>query len=213
VVIGNSAAVEGKDIPVTIKQSTDALIVPYTTGHIQIENEASGYASNAARRGQFLALMNRAGTSGNDRLFYQCRDRFDAFTNEPMLNRDARITTAIGSGTVATPFELKPNTRYRLDFAAAAATIRLNLPDDSTTGEVLAVDDEIEIYVVNSNSQTVQVNQVGTQTIRVGSTVTTSGSGFGLTLATGDKVLLKCTSVAGVGNWQVISVVGTPGTY
>ena len=213
VVIGNSAAVEGKDIPVTIKQSTDALIVPYTTGHIQIENEASGYASNAARRGQFLALMNRAGTSGNDRLFYQCRDRFDAFTNEPMLNRDARITTAIGSGTVATPFELKPNTRYRLDFAAAAATIRLNLPDDSTTGEVLAVDDEIEIYVVNSNSQTVQVNQVGTQTIRVGSTVTSSGSGFGLTLATGDKVLLKCTSVAGVGNWQVISVVGTPGTY
>lgn len=212
-VIGNNAAVEGKDVPVTQKLSTDSLIMPYSTGHIEFAPENSGYASNAARRGGFLALMNRAGTSGNDRLFYQCRDRFDAFTNEPMLNRDARITTAIGSGTVATPFELKPNTRYRLDFAAAAATIRLNLPDDSTAGEVLAVDDEIEIYVVNSNSQTVQVNQVGTQTIRVGSTVTTSGSGFGLTLATGDKVLLKCTSVAGVGNWQVISVVGTPGTY
>ena len=213
VVLGTNALIEGRGIPVTNKLSTDALTTDFTTGNFLVYNEDSGLTATAARRNQYLALLCRATQVANDRLFWQCRDRHGNYSNEPMLNRDARITTAIASGTVATPFELKPNTRYRLDFAAAAATIRLNLPDDSTAGEVLAVDDEIEIYVVNSNSQTVQVNQVGTQTIRVGSTVTTSGSGFGLTLATGDKVLLKCTSVAGVGNWQVISVVGTPGTY
>jgi hypothetical protein len=175
VVIGGNAAVEGKDIPVTIKQSTDSLRLDFTTGHTQTENESSGYTSTAARRGQWLALLNRETTSGNDRLFYQCRDRFGAFTNEPVLNRDARITSAITSGSIATPFELKPNLRYRVNIPAAAATIRLDLPDDSTSGEVIAVDDEIEIFVAAANGQTVQINQVGTQTIRLAGTVTTSG--------------------------------------
>lgn len=213
VVIGSNALIDGKSVPVTFKTGTDALIFSYTTGTTIVENESSGYASTSARRGQFLAIMQREGTVGNDRLFFQCRDRNSAFSNEPVLNRDARITTSIGSGTAATPYELKPNTRYRVSFAAAAADVILNLPDDSTTGELLAVDDEIEIFVVDANSQTVKIRQVGVSTIRLGTTLTTSGADHGLTMVAGDKALLKCTSVAGVGEWQVVSVVGTLGTY
>lgn len=212
-VLGLNAMVAGQNLPVTQKLSTDALALPHTTGTTVVENEASGFAANSTRRGNLLALMTREGIAGNDRLFWQCRDRFGAFTNEPILNRDARITTSIASGTAGTPFELKPNVRYRVDFAAAAADVVLNLPDDSTTGEVLAVDDEIEIFNVNSNSQSVKITQVGTQTIRNGSTLTTSGAGFGLTLGTGAMVRLKCVAVAGVGNWQVIQSVGTIGTF
>ena len=153
------------------------------------------------------------GTVGNDRLFFQCRDRNSAFSNEPVLNRDARITQAISSGTAATPFELKPNTRYRVAFSGAAAEVVLNLPDDASAGEVLAVDDEIEIFVAVSNAQTVKVRQVGVSTIRNGSSITTSGADHGLTMVAGDKVVLKCISVAGVGEWQVISLVGSLGIY
>ena len=214
VVTGNNCFVEGKTIPVTLKQSTDALIAAYTTGNWLVQSEDSGYASNSTRRTQFHARINRAGMGADDRLFWQCSDRFGNFTNEPILNRDARLTTVINSGTAATPFELKPNTKYRVNFPAAAADIVLNLPDDSSTGEQLIVDDEIEIFVVNANGQTVKVQHGGaTSTIRFGSTVTTAGTGKGMSLVIGDAVTLKCYDVSGQGYWQATSVVGTPGTF
>ena len=162
-------------------------VVPWPTRYSNsIPSASSGL------RGQILQVI---GAGGADYVGQYLLDHNGTAILDEWSNYRLRVTTAAGG----TPLSLAAQTRYR---ATAGSAQVFTLPASAQ------VDDEIEIIGVGNGGVTVAQNSG--QTIRIGSHVTTSGTGGYLTLTSADTVRLKCTT--GTTTWRVIGYTGNPKT-
>ena len=212
------------------RQSTRSLILDYAPNTSVVLADNSGSTGNLANYGQLIWKMPRSGLLGGASLFASTKNQLGAHVLEPVLNSAARNATAITNGTTADPYELKMNGRYSVNLSTGA-TVGLVLPDDLTVAarltarsltlvselpaderddESVTVGDEITVHVYGTGGQVVDIKQSGpNQYIKLGATLSTNGSAFGLRLNDGAGVTLKCYSVAGSGYWQVVESTGT----
>jgi len=232
-IISLNCTVRGSDIPVTNKVAQDEFSMRFAPAHWNyMADNGLPTSPDIRNRGEFFMPLRRAQLGVPDKVFMLTEDGNGNLVHAPVLNSQLRDTTQIAAGTEASRYQLKPNTRYRVDFSAAAAQIVLEMPNDtnqptgSLVDEELAVDDEITIHVVNVGSAPedrdgdpsfiypVRIRLTGTNnSIRYLGSVSSNGTSGGIQLFTGDTITLKCTSVVDHGSWQVVQSLGTPVTF